>query len=215
MSTTGLPTWQPSLFEAATRGAALSFDGVVRHQLDHTAWVDQVTGWLQGPDALFDWLLNNAAWHTGEIVIHGKRMVQPRLLANWPCGDGDPPLPPSIERLRGALTACYARRFDSVGVNLYRDGRDSVAWHGDRIDRGVHDPVVGILTLGQPRRFLLRPVGGRTALTLVPTAGDLLVMGGTSQRTWQHTVPKVASAGPRMSVTFRHATNDPVPAADG
>ena len=71
--------------------------------------------------------------------------------------------------------------------------------------------MVAILTLGQPRRFLLRPAGGRTALTLTPAAGDVLVMGGTSQRTWQHTVPKVASAGPRISVTLRHSTNEVVP----
>jgi alkylated DNA repair dioxygenase AlkB len=106
--------------------------------------------------------------------------------------------------MRARLSAHYGRRFDSVGVNLYRDGRDSVAWHADRIARTVDDPLVAIVSLGHPRRFLLRPVGGRTALTLSPQAGDLVVMGGSSQRTWQHTVPKSASAGPRISVTFRH-----------
>ncbi len=215
MATDEVLAWQPSLFDAAPpTGADLSFEGVTRHQLDDTAWVDQVTGWLRGPDVLFEWLLDNAGWHTGELVIHGKRVVQPRLLAHWSCAGGDAPLPPPLGRLRLALMARYARRFDSVGVNLYRDGRDSVAWHGDRISRTVRDPVVGILTLGHRRRFLLRPVGGRTALTLAPAAGDLLVMGGSSQRTWQHTVPKVASAGPRMSVTFRHSTNDVVAAPD-
>ncbi len=213
MSATDLGSWQPSLFQAATTHPDLSFLGVVRHQLDRTAWVDQVSGWLHAPDDLFNWLRENAGWHTEEIVIHGTRMLQPRLLAGWSCGDDDPLLPAPLERLRSALAARYARRFDSVGVNLYRSGRDSVAWHGDRIARTVHDPVVAILTLGEPRRFLLRPVGGRTALTLVPVAGDLLVMGGSSQRTWQHTVPKVAAAGPRMSVTFRHSTNDAEPAA--
>ena len=210
MTATELLSWQPSLFDAAAPGEDLSFDGVVRHQLDDTAWVDQVGGWLRNPDALFDWLLGNAGWHTEELVIHGKRVVQPRLLARWSCGDGDGPLPAELERLRAALMERYPRRFNSVGVNLYRDGRDSVAWHGDRISRTVHDPLVAILTLGQSRRFLLRPVGGRTALTLAPAAGDLLVMGGSSQRTWQHTVPKVASSAPRISVTFRHSTNDEV-----
>lgn len=207
--------WQPSLFEATAPGADLAFDALVRHQLDATAWVDHVPGWLHAPDGLFEWLMNNAAWHSGELVIHGKRVVQPRLLASWPCGESDPLLPPPIERLRRALTTRYARRFDSVGVNLYRDGHDSVAWHGDRIARTVRDPLVGIVTLGQARRFLLRPIGGRTALTLAPAAGDLVVMGGTSQRTWQHTIPKVASAGPRISVTFRHSSNDAVPSPAG
>ncbi len=208
MSAADLRSWQPSLFEAATPHPDLSFAGVVRHQLDAAAWVDEVTAWLHSPDDLFDWLVDNAAWHTEEIVIHGKRVVQPRLLARWSCSEDDPPLPLPIGRLRGALAERYGRRFDSVGVNLYRNGRDSVAWHGDRIARTVVDPVVAILTLGEPRRFLLRPVGGRTALTLIPGAGDLLVMGGSSQRTWQHTVPKVAATGPRISVTFRHSTNE-------
>lgn len=102
----------------------------------------------------------------------------------------------------------YGRHFDSVHATLYRDGRDSVTWHGDRIPRSVRDPLVGIVSLGHPRRFRLRPNGGTTQRTLVPGRGDLLVTGGSAQRTWQHSVPKAASAGPRISLTFRHASND-------
>jgi alkylated DNA repair dioxygenase AlkB len=142
------------------------------------------------------------------MVIHGKRVFQPRLLAGWSTGDAERPLPEALEQMRARLSAQYGPTFDSVGINLYRDGRDSVAWHGDRIARTIKEPMVAIVSLGQPRRFLLRPVGGRTALTLLPQPGDLVVMGGTSQRTWQHTIPKSASAGPRISVTFRHSTND-------
>jgi alkylated DNA repair dioxygenase AlkB len=205
-------SWQPSLFDrlGSTEGgpADMSFDDGRRIELDGTAWVDHVPGWLRAPDQLFEWLLGNAPWHTGEMVIHGKRVAQPRLLAGWSTGDGERPLPEALERMRARLSAQYGRRFDSVGINLYRDGRDSVAWHGDRIARTIKEPMVAIVSLGQPRRFLLRPVGGRTALTLLPQPGDLVVMGGTSQRTWQHTIPKSASAGPRISVTFRHSTND-------
>lgn len=110
-----------------------------------------------------------------------------------------------LEAIRSALQERYARDFDSVGANLYRDGTDSVAWHGDRIARSVKDPLVGTISLGYPRRFLLRPRGGRTELSLLLQPGDLVVMGATAQRTWQHTVPKVASAGPRISVTVRHS----------
>jgi alkylated DNA repair dioxygenase AlkB len=204
-------TWQPSLFDMVTStesGSDMAFDGCRRIALDETAWVDHVPGWLQAPDELFAWLLTNAPWHTGEMVIHGKRVMQPRLLAGWSTGGGDGALPTVVEEMRARLSEHYGRRFDSVGVNLYRDGRDSVAWHGDRIARTVDDPMVAIVSLGHPRRFLLRPVGGRTAHTLSPQPGDLLVMGGTSQRTWQHTIPKSALAGPRISVTFRHSTND-------
>ena len=204
-------TWQPSLFDTVAptdRGSDMAFDGGRRIELDETAWVDHVPGWLPAPGQLFEWLLAKAPWHTGEMVIHGKRVMQPRLLAGWSTVDGSGALPMVLEQMRARLSEHYGRRFDSVGVNLYRDGRDSVAWHGDRIARTVDDPLVAIVSLGHPRRFLLRPVGGRTALTLSPQAGDLVVMGGSSQRTWQHTIPKAASAGLRISVTFRHSTND-------
>ncbi|HWF56821.1 MAG TPA: alpha-ketoglutarate-dependent dioxygenase AlkB [Candidatus Dormibacteraeota bacterium] len=201
-------SWQPSLFEVSLPDLDLHFDHLLRHQLDDAAWVDHIPGWSSGADVLFDWLVGRAPWHTEEIVIHARRLVQPRLLARWSCSDTDPPLPERLEAMRAALSARYGRRFDSVGANLYRDGRDSVAWHGDRIARTVRDPLVAIVSLGETRRLLLRPVGGRTALTLAPASGDLVVMGGTCQRTWQHTIPKVAAAGPRISVTFRHSTND-------
>ena len=94
-----------------------------------------------------------------------------------------------------------------MGANLYRDGRDSVAWHGDHIPLRIINPVVATVSLGSPRRFVMRPREGRTALTLALGMGDLVVMGGRSQRTWLHAVPKVASAGPRISVAYRHSTD--------
>ena len=154
-------------------------------------------------------MVDSADWHEGEITIHGKRMVQPRLLASWPYQPGANLLPPIFERIRAALSQRYDRHFDSVHANLYRDGRDSVAWHGDRIAHSVRDPHVGIVSLGEPRRLLLRPRGGSTQHTFLLGHGDLLVMGGSSQRTWQHSVPKAVSAGPRISVTLRHSSNDP------
>jgi alkylated DNA repair dioxygenase AlkB len=107
--------------------------------------------------------------------------------------------------MRAALSDRYGVRFTGVGLNLYRDGRDSVAWHGDRVARELPDAVVAIVSLGGPRRFLLRPKGGGHSVRFDLCSGDLLVMGGSCQRTWQHSVPKSARADPRMSVTFRHA----------
>jgi alkylated DNA repair dioxygenase AlkB len=112
---------------------------------------------------------------------------------------------PLIEDMRVELSARYGVEFDSVGLNLYRDGRDSVAWHRDRIGKEVEDPVVAIASVGEPRRFLVRPYGGGSSRVFLLGRGDLLVTGGTTQRTWQHTVPKVARAGPRISITFRHS----------
>jgi alkylated DNA repair dioxygenase AlkB len=201
-------TWQPSLFNGADeRGAAVDpgFTGIVRHRLDATAWLDECRGWVSGADALFAWLVDNLAWQAVDVEMYGRIVPQPRLVARMDTSPASAPLPPALEAMRAALSARYGRDFDSCGVNLYRDGRDSVAWHGDRIARVIVDPLVAIVTLGEARRFLLRPCGGVTKLRLEPQAGDLLVMGGSSQRTWQHSVPKAVSAGPRMSVTFRHS----------
>ena len=113
------------------------------------------------------------------------------------------PLSPHCAGRAPSLAARYGVRFDILGLNLYRGGADSVAWHGDRVGRRRSHTVVAIVSLGAPRRFLLRPVGGGPSLRLTPASGDLLVLGGTCQRTWQHSVPKCASAGPRISVMFR------------
>ena len=102
------------------------------------------------------------------------------------------------------LSARYGVRFDSIGCNLYRGGGDSVAWHRDKIPREIEDPIVALVSLGEPRRFRLRPYGGGRSHAFVLGRGDLLVTGGRTQRQWEHSVPKVAAAGPRISVAFRH-----------
>jgi alkylated DNA repair dioxygenase AlkB len=196
-------TFQTSLFSSGESTPDLDFSTLTRHELSRGAWVEHAPGWLRGPDTLFQWLLDNAPWEASTQVIYDKTVVTPRLVASF-MRDGAA-APPPLEAIRSALQDRYRRDFDSIGANLYRDGRDSVAWHGDRIARTVKDPMVATLSLGHPRRFLLRPRGGRTELSLVLQPGDLVVMGGTAQRTWQHTVPKVASAGPRISVTVRHS----------
>jgi alkylated DNA repair dioxygenase AlkB len=129
----------------------------------------------------------------------------PRLLRFY--GEGEPLPHPSLEEARDALSRHYADElgepFVTAGLCLYRDGHDSVAWHGDRIGRRHPDTVVAILSLGAHRRFLLRPDGGGPSVSYDLASGDLLVMGGTCQRTWEHCVPKRAHAGPRISVMFR------------
>jgi alkylated DNA repair dioxygenase AlkB len=122
----------------------------------------------------------------------------------WSLDSGKPLEPAILEELRVALSARYGVRFDSAGFNLYRDGRDSVAWHADRIEEEIVDPVVALLSLGEPRRFLMRPRGGGPSIPFRLGRGDLLVTGGSAQRTWEHCVPKVARAGPRISVAYRH-----------
>ena len=197
-------TWQGSLLADDDPGFDPGLDGVRRQELAHGAWVDHLPGWLQGSDRLFAALLDALSWSQRTERIQGRDIPQPRLTCFLPIED----LVDELAVLRSAgetLSRRYAVRFERVGVNLYRDGRDSVAWHGDRVARDMATATIAIVSLGHPRRFRLRPREGGTGLGFDLGRGDLLVMGGTCQRTWKHSVPKVAEAGPRISVTFRHA----------
>jgi alkylated DNA repair dioxygenase AlkB len=131
----------------------------------------------------------------------------PRLAAFY--GEGEPLPDPALASMVRTLSAHYrpelGEPFRTAGLCLYRDGCDSVAWHGDTIGRSrTVDTMVAIVSLGTPRRFLLRPRGGGRSHHLEVGRGDLLVMGGSCQRTWEHCVPKQAKAkGPRISVQLR------------
>jgi alkylated DNA repair dioxygenase AlkB len=202
-------TWQPSLLDSGPEPAVdETFAGAVRIQLDRASWIERVPGWVSGSDALFELLVRTAEWGQRTRKMWDHEVVEPRLTAWWGAELGRPLQPAILERMRRALSARYGVDFDSMGLNLYRDGRDSVAWHGDRIAREIAEPLVAIVSVGEPRKFLLRskaPVDGRRATQrLVLGRGELLVTGGATQRAWEHSVPKVAAAGPRMSLTFRH-----------
>ena len=95
--------------------------------------------------------------------------------------------------------------FVTAGLCLYRDGADSVAWHGDTIGRGAHsDTMVAILSVGSARALMLRPRAGGPSRRFNLGHGDLIVMGGSCQRTWEHAIPKTARpVGPRVSIQFR------------
>lgn len=193
-------TWQPSLLAGADEP---SFDATLasarRRFLGQGAWVDHVPGWVSGGDALFDELLDTAPWgQEAQRPMYDRIVDVPRLTTGrW---DARPPL---LGRMARCLGRHYGTHLPSVSANLYRDGNDSVAWHGDRIGRHRVTTIVAILSLGEPRRLLLRPEGGGPSIGYTLCSGDLLVQGGTCQKTFQHCVPKRASAGPRISVMFR------------
>jgi len=191
-------TWQPSLLGMVEPDFDASLEGARRRFLGQGAWIDVVPGWLTGADALFDELLDAAPWKAFERPMYDRVVDVPRLETRvW----HDRP------RLLGRMARCLGRRYGvqlpSITANLYRDGNDSVAWHGDRIGRKRADAVVAILSLGSPRTLLLRPDGGGRSMAFPLRSGDLLVQGGSCQRTFEHCVPKRASAGPRISVMFR------------
>lgn len=196
-------TWQASLF--GEEPAGLTFDRVERIQLDAHSWLEIVRGWLPGHDELFAELLRDAPWQQRERRMYDQTVLEPRLVAGWGA-DELPALPPRLAEVRAAVGARYRVEFDSVLVNLYRDGRDGVAWHGDTVRKRMPEAVVVTVGLGERRRFLLRRgTSGPPSHRLESGEGDLIVMGGRCQHDWQHTVPKAAKAGARMSVTMRHS----------
>ena len=139
--------------------------------------------------------------------MYDREVAVPRLLAFYSEGAELPTalLGDARERLSRHYAAELGEPFRTAGLCLYRDGRDSVAWHGDTIGRSkTEDTMVAIVSVGAPRALLLRPRGGGETLRLMLGHGDLIVMGGSCQRTWEHAVPKTAQpVGPRISIQFR------------
>lgn len=205
MASGAVPSWQPSLLDCGEPSIDPTFAGLSRRDLDERSWIELVPRWVSGADVLFDSLLELGGWRQRDRWMYDKRVEEPRLTSPWRRDDGTP-IHPLIGEMREALSARYGVTFDTGGLNLYRDGRDSVAWHGDRIPAELTEPFVAIVSLGHPRAFRLRPKGGGGPSTeVLLQRGDLLVTGGRCQREWDHSIPKVASAGPRMSITFRHS----------
>jgi alkylated DNA repair dioxygenase AlkB len=202
---------QAELFGSATEPAAgekPSFDGqfgtVRRIELDPHSWVDYGREWVRSSRSLFEQIRDTRPWRQRTRTLFDKEVLEPRLTAPWSKASDRPLDPPILEALRLALCDRYGIDFDSVGFNYYRDGQDSVAWHRDHIRREIREPVVALVSLGEPRKLLLRPRGGGRSLPFTMGPGDLLVTGGLAQREWEHTIPKVAKAGQRISLAFRH-----------
>jgi alkylated DNA repair dioxygenase AlkB len=201
---------QPSMWDLAEKAALTPLAGsVVRHELSRGAWVDHLPGWVTGSDAVLEVLLGDIGWRADRRQMYEREVAVPRLLRWYP---GSEELPhPLLTEAREALNRHYAaelgEHFVSAGMCLYRDGRDSVAWHGDRIGRGRSaDTMVAIVSFGSPRPLMLRPAGGGPSLRFPLGHGDLVVMGGSCQRTWEHCIPKTGRpVGPRVSVQFRPA----------
>jgi alkylated DNA repair dioxygenase AlkB len=211
---TAYPAFQGSLLDVGGEvGLGELGAAVERGALTHGAWVDVRPGWVQAADTLFARLQDDVPWQAERRPMYDRVVDVPRLLAFFDATDEATPLPdPALVEAKRALDTHYAAElgepFATAGLCLYRDGRDSVAWHGDRIGRGnTHDTMVAIVVLGSARPLMLRPrdhAGGGATISLDLGHGDLVVMGGSCQRTWEHAVPKTTRAiGPRISVQFR------------
>lgn len=194
-------------------GVAIAVQGALfehneRRQLGDGAFIDIRSGWLTGGEELLDALLSTVPWRAERRQMYDRVVDVPRLVSFHDLTIEDPPHP-QLARMRRRLNDIYGGElgepFTTAGLCYYRDGSDSVAWHGDTIGRGsTEDTMVAIVSLGATRVFALRPRGRGPSLRLPLAHGDLLVMGGSCQRTFEHAVPKTsAPTGPRVSIQFR------------
>ena len=203
---------QLSLWGGGEAGLGSGFARVRRTWLDEGAWLEHVPEFVRGHEALFARLAAGMAWKQERRVMYAREVDVPRLYA---CAPEDGALDPVLADA-GALLAAHYRvpMFERVGMAYYRDGRDSVAWHRDKMSRD-RETLVCILGLGAPRKLMIRPFGGgpapsgarandRASRSFELGNGDLLAMGGWCQLRWEHCVPKVKHAAPRMSCMFRH-----------
>ncbi|RDI67422.1 DNA-N1-methyladenine dioxygenase [Nocardia pseudobrasiliensis] len=178
-----------------------------RTELGDGAWVDVLPGWLRGADVLFERLAVGVPWRADRRQMYDRMVNVPRLLRFY--GEGEALPDPVLDQARDALSAHYdaelGEPFRTAGLCYYRDGNDSVAWHGDTGGRGAtDDTMVAIVSVGAARALLLRPRGGGASIRYQLGHGDLIVMGGSCQRTWEHAVPKTQRpVGPRISIQFR------------
>ncbi len=191
---------QVSLFGSGEPAPDRRFATLDRVQLDVESWLDYAPGWLRGDAELFDLMVDGVDWVQPQVRMYERMVKTPRLV-----GQVDVSIHDVVADIVEILSDRYRKKLDRVTAGWYRAGSDSVAWHGDRIARDRPRSIVATVSLGGPRRFLIRPREGGESIKFDLGAGDLVVMGGASQRLWEHTVPKVASAPPRIALMFRHA----------
>ncbi|HXV73069.1 MAG TPA: alpha-ketoglutarate-dependent dioxygenase AlkB [Acidimicrobiia bacterium] len=191
---------QQSLFAAEDTTFDQSYSDLRRLQLDDTAWLDYCPMWLGGDETLFMALTERGEWRQPLVRMYDRDVLTPRLVSRL-----EPDVHPIVPEMIESLSLRYGVRLDQVSAGWYRDGNDSVAYHGDRIARERETATVATVSLGAARRFLIKPKGGGgESHSFSLGHGDLVVMGGSCQRTWEHAIPKSASAGPRIALMFRH-----------
>lgn len=196
---------QCALFGSADPSFDAGLRGIRHATLSGGAWLEHHPSWLEGHERVFRELERCIDWQSHRRMMYEREVDVPRLVARAP---SEGRLAELLQSLARTLGARYGRPFPNISLAYYRDGNDSVAFHGDRLGRLVDDAIVATVSVGEPRRFLLKPngkAGGRSSLSFDLGWGDLFVMGGTCQRTWQHAIPKRSHADPRISIMFRPA----------
>jgi alkylated DNA repair dioxygenase AlkB len=193
---------EPAASDVAVDG---TFARTTRTALDAHSWIEVVPGWMTGADRLFEHLIEAVPWQQHDRRVYDQTFQEPRLTAEY--RNLHEVAHPALVDAADALSRHYGVRYDSLWLNLYRDGRDSTGWHRDRFSCRRPDCVVPVLTLGATRRFLIKPRRGGTAIKVSPRSGDLVVMGGRAQEDWVHGVPKEPGIfHARISINFQSAS---------
>jgi alkylated DNA repair dioxygenase AlkB len=193
-----------------------------RLEIGRDAWIDYVPGWLSldEANALLAELLTETPWEQLPINVFGKPVMQPRLMAwagtlpyRYSGLTLDPrPMSPRLQELTERVSAEAGESFNHVLLNLYRNGADHMGMHADDERELGRDPIIGSMSLGETRRFVLKPKNRRVKKKREVRLlhGSLLVMGGACQHTWYHGVPKQpALTESRINLTFRRLMGPP------
>lgn len=198
---------QPTLFDDAAAEPQLDISAFSRgseQRLDQHSWITYVPGLLAGHQHLMEQLATVATWERRQRWMFNRMVDEPRLTAEY---NELASAPAFLAHIAKALSMQLGIAYDGIWLNWYRDHRDGTGWHADRPANKPQTAIVPVLSLGAPRRFLIRPAGGGNSVVLTPAGGDLLIMAGRCQRDWQHSVPKQRTpAGPRMSLNFSSRT---------
>jgi len=196
---------EPSLFDDEQQLELLTinfnaFDTPTEHQLDGHSWITHVRGLVTGHHELMHQLSHLHGWEQRRRWMYDRVVDEPRLTHEY----HDVAIAPTfLIAIADALSDYCGVRYDRIWMNWYRDNRDSTSWHADRPANVPDTATIPVLSLGAPRRFLIRPYGGGRSTAFTPLGGDVLIMRGRCQRDWQHSVPKQQkTAGSRMSLNF-------------
>jgi alkylated DNA repair dioxygenase AlkB len=199
---------QPTLFDDVDDQTAainmVAFDAATDHRLDEHSWITHVPGLLTEHHQLVDELATLDVWEQRQRWMFDRLVDEPRLTGEYVDLTAAPAL---LAELAATLGERLDVPYDRIWMNWYRDHRDGTGWHADRPAHKAPTAIVPVLSLGAPRRFLVRPTGGGPSTVFTPAGGDLIIMKGRCQRDWQHCVPKQkAPAGARMSLNFSSVT---------
>lgn len=203
-----IPEQLSLLGRSAEVSATFDFSAVRRIELGAGSFVEYGNRFLLEHDALFSTLRASVRFRRDSRVMYEREVDIPRAFASLPEGG---PIPPALQAIGDALAQRYRAQFERIGVAYYETGDDSVAFHRDHMPRD-RPTLVAIVSLGAPRKLLVRKHGGGGGSRSFKLGwGDLFVMGGMCQADWEHGIPKQRHAEPRMSCVFRYVY--PLPGA--